>query len=219
MDIHIKETDCFGSINKDSISYDDVDYFGNSLILFELYKIKCFVKGNKGIIGIQLMYKFRENGQEYKSIDVKTNEDCTEQEFTFLPKEYITNIILWKKDKLIGFEITTDKNRIYRFGLDNGNKIMMNEFSSGKNIVVGFYTKFNINEGITAIGFYYIDKKIFSFFQLSGLFFLREKLKNQKYYDSINKDLSKLDKESLAVFKACLLPRNSFTGVLRYIIA
>ena len=44
MDIHIKETDCFGSINKDSISYDDIDYFGNSLILLELSKIKCFLK-------------------------------------------------------------------------------------------------------------------------------------------------------------------------------
>jgi len=219
MDIHIKETDCFGSINNDSISYDDINFFGKSLILFELSKIKCFVKGNKGIIGIQLTYKFRENDQEYKTIDVKTNEECIEQEFIFLPKEYITNIILWKKDKLIGFEITTDKYRNYRFGLDNGTMIMMNEFSSGKNIVVGLYAKFNIKEGITALGFYYIDKKTFSFFQLSGLFFLREKLKNKIYYDSIYKDLSKLDKESIAVFKACLLPKNSFIGVLRYIIA
>ena len=218
-DIIIKETDCFGLINSDSKSYDDIDYFGNSLILLEMNKINCFVKGSIGIIGIRLSYKYRDNKdneKEYTSIDIKTSEDCFEQEFIFKPKEKINNIIIFRKNYMQGFEITTNLKRSYRFGLDNGEKIMLNEFSSGKNIVVGFYTKFDYKIGITAIGFYYINSKQYSLFLSMGLFLLRSKLKNQKYYDSIKK--INLDYENKAILETCLLPKNCFLSIMKFLI-
>ena len=217
-EIHIKETDCFGLITKESISYDDTDYFGNSLILFELSKIKCYIKGNKGIIGIQLIYKNREDKKEYTSIDIKTNDKCFEQEFIFQPKEIITNVMIFRKEYLKGFEITTNLSRSYRFGLDNGEKIMLNEFSSGKNMVIGFYSKFDYNNGITALGLYYIEKKIYSIFLSMGIFYLRAKLKNKNFCDSIKNNFANIDYESKALFQACLLPVNIFMEIMKYII-
>ena len=218
-DIFIKETDCFGLINRDSISYDDSEFFGNSLILFDLYKINCYVKGTKGILGIKLTYKCRENNEEYSTINIKTNDtDIIDQEFIFEPQENITNIILWKKEKFQGFEITTNKKRIKRFGLDKDDKILLNEFSSGNNIALGFYLKFDKNNGVTAMGFYYIEKKKYKIFLYSYLLWLRVKLKNKKYLDYIEDNISKLDYESKAVYKTCLLSKNNFMGIMKYLI-
>ena len=217
-DIIIKQTSCYGLINKESISYDDIEYFGDSLLLLDLYKIKCFVQGNHGIVGIQLTYKYKQNNndQEIKSIDIKTDCDCIEQEFVFKPNEKITNVIVFRKEILQGFEITTNLKRIYRFGLDNGEKIMFNEFYSERNIVNGFYTKFDNINGITAIGFYYTNKKQFLLFLYLGLFLLRAKLNNDKFNNSIQND--NLDYESKAILAACRLPPNDFMGILKYII-
>ena len=219
-DIQIKETDCFGLINKDSISFDDTDYLGNSLILFEISKIKCYTKGNQGIIGIQLIYKYREDQKQYTTIDIKKNENCTEQEFIFKPNENIINIIIFRKNYsyLQGFEISTNLNRSYRFGVDYGEKIMLNEFSSGKNMVVGFYGKFDNNIGVTCIGFYYISRKIYSFFLFSGLFYLRAKVQNKEFREFNEKNFANLDYESKAIFNASLLPKNTFMEILKYII-
>ena len=217
-DIHIKETDCFGLISNSSISYDDFNYFGNSLILFELSKIKCFIKGNRGIIGIELTYKNRENKQYYKTINVKTNDEYFEQEFTFNANESIINIIIFRKVALQGFEITTNMKRSYRFGLDNGEKISLNEFSSGKNMVIGFYAKFDNYIGITALGFYYIDRKLYLMILYYGFLCLRAKLKNDKYYNSIKEKIKKMDYENIVLLKTCLLPKHEFMGILKYII-
>ena len=219
-DIQIKETDCFGSINKDSISFDDTNYLGNSLILFEISKIKCYIKGDRGIIGIQLTYKYREDQKEYTTINIKKNENCTEQEFIFKPNENIINIIIFRKNYnyLQGFEITTNLNRSYRFGVDYGEKIMLNEFSSGKNMVVGFYGKFDYNIGVTGIGFYYISRKKYSFFLFSGLFCLRAKVKNKQFRESIEKNFANLDYESKALFNTSLLPKNTFMEIIKYIV-
>ena len=217
-DIHIKETDCFGLISNDTISYDDINYFGNSIILFEISKIKCFIKGNKGIIGIELIYKNRENNQNYTTINVKTNDEYFEQEFIFKPNESIINIIIFRKVYLQGFEITTNLNRSYRFGLDNGEKILINEFSSGKNMAVGFYAKFNNTNGITALGFYYIDRKMYSIFLYYGLLYLRAKLSNVKFYDSLKENIDKMDYQNKALIKACLLPKSIFMEILKYMI-
>ena len=217
VDIHIKETDCYGIITKNCTSYDDINYLGNSLILFELFKIKCFIKAGKGIIGIELTYKFIENQQEYKTIDVISDTQDFEQEFLFKKNEKIINVMLFRKDIIQGFEITTNFKRIYRFGLDDGEKIMLNEFSLGKNLIVGFKTKFH-QYGMAAIGFYYIDKKLYSLFLYSGLFYLRAKLKNAKFKKNIEENLSKFSYEIKAILNVGLLPKNNFYEIMKYIV-
>ena len=205
-------------ISKDSISYDDIDYFGNSLILFDIYKIKCFVKSNKGIFGIQLIYKQRDNQKEYTTINVKADGELIEQEFCFKPKEAITNVVIFKKEYLEGFEITTNHKRSYRFGKDTGDKIIFSEFSSGKNIIIGFYLKFHKKTGVSAMGFYYIDKKIYFSFLCLGFLYLRAKLKDKNFQDNINKNISKFNYANKTLINACTLPKTVFMEIMKYII-
>ena len=217
VDLTIHETNFFGSVYKDSVSYDDFDYFGNDLVYFDLQNIKCYVDTSYGIQGIELTYKYRNSQfQEFKSIDVKKNYSCVKQEFIFEPKEKITKIILFRSDDLKGFEITTNLARSFRFGLDRGETIILDEFCSGKNIVAGFFTKFDIRNGITGIGFYYVNRKEYSLFLSSGLFILRTKLKNQNFYNSIQQNNLGLEYE--AIFRTCKLSKILFMGIMKYII-
>ena len=77
---------------------------------------------------------------EYTTINVKANGELIEQEFCLEENEMITNIIIFRKEYLQGFEITTNNKRNYRFGIDSGEKITLNEFSSNKNLIIGFNT-------------------------------------------------------------------------------
>ena len=218
---HIKESDCYGLISNNSISLDDKDNFGNSMILMELHKIKCFISKNNTIVGIQTIYKdWREKDKvkEYQSIFIKIDNNCLEQEFIFQETEAIINITIWKDEIINGFEITTNKERIFLFGLNSGNKIMLNEFSTGTNMVVGMFTKFDYKIGLTALGFYYTKIKEHLILLYSGFFYLRAKIKNEKFYNSIKHNFSNMDYITKTILNLSLLPKNLFVNIIKYII-
>ena len=221
LEFQIKETDFYGLITNSNISFDDKSYYNNSLILMKLNRIKCFVTMDKTIIGMQIIYKDRNQdgkNKEFQTIFFKINNNCYEQEFIIENEESIINITIYKDEKINGFEIFTNKNRNFLFGINSGNKIMLNEFSSNNNIVVGFYSKFDRYIGLTGMGFYYISLKEQQIFLYSGLFYLRAKLKNVNFYESIKNDIEKLDYTNKAVLKLAMLPRNIFGFVMKYII-
>jgi hypothetical protein len=221
LSFQIKETDFYGLITNNNISFDDKSYFNNSLILMKLNRIKCFVTMDKTIIGMQIIYKDRNQdgkNKEFQTIFFKINNNCYEQEFIIENEESIINITIYKDEKINGFEIFTNKNRNFLFGINSGNKIMLNEFSSNNNIVVGFYSKFDRYIGLAGMGFYYISLKEQQIFLYSGLFYLRAKLKNVNFYESIKNDIEKLDYTNKAVLKLAMLPRNIFGFVMKYII-
>ena len=146
LQFQIKETDCYGLITNDCLTLDDKYTFNNSLILVELYKIVCFISKNKNIIGIKTVFRDRvkkDNDIEYQSIYIKLDNNCLEQEFIFKNNESIINITIWKEEVINGFEIITNQNRTFLFGLNSGTKIMLNEFSSNINKVIGFFAKFD----------------------------------------------------------------------------
>ena len=221
LEFHIKESDCYGLITNNCISLDDKDTFGNSMILMELYKIKCFISKNNAIVGFETIYKDRrekDKFKEYQSIFIKIDNNCLEQEFIFNQTEAIINITIWKDEIINGFEITTNKDRIFLFGLNSGNKIMLNEFSSGTNMVLGTFTKFDYKIGLTALGFYYTKIKEHSILLYSGLFYLRAKIKNEKFYKLIKDNISNMDYISKALLNLSLLPKNLFVNIIKYII-
>ena len=138
LEFQIKETDFYGLITNNYISFDDKNYFNNSLILMKLNRIKCFVTKDKTIVGMQIIYKDRNQdgkNNEFQTIFFKIINNCYEQEFIIEKEESIMNITIWKDEKINGFEIFTNKNRNFLFGMNSGNKIMLNEFSSNNNIV------------------------------------------------------------------------------------
>ena len=221
IDFEIKETDCYGLITNDCISLDDKDYFNNSLILVELYKIKCFVSKNEKIVGMEIIYRDKKGKPQinyYTTINIKLNINCLENVFTFDQDESMINITIWKEEYLNGFEIITNKNRQQLFGSRSGSKIMLNEFSSRNNIIVGFYTKFHRMIGLMALGLYYVPKKRYLLFLINGLFYLRAKLKNKEYYKSIENNITQMDCTNKAILKLCLLPMSHFSEVIKYIV-
>ena len=208
LQFQIKETDCYGLITNDCLTLDDKYTFNNSLILVELYKIVCFISKNKNIIGIKTVFRDRvkkDNDIEYQSIYIKLDNNCLEQEFIFKNNESIINITIWKEEVINGFEIITNQNRTFLFGLNSGTKIMLNEFSSNINKVIGFFAKFDLRIGLSALGLYYISSREHIILLYSGLFYLRAKLKNEKYRNSIIDEESKLDFANQTILNLCLL--------------
>lgn len=221
LQFQIKETECYGLITNNCISLDDKNTFNNSLILVELYKIKCFVTKDKNIIGIKTIFRDRmgkEKNIEYQSIFIKLDNNSLEQEFIFKENESIINITIWKEEALNGFEITTNQDRKFLFGLNSGDKIMLNEFSSNCNKVLGFYSKFDLTNGLIALGFYYVSFKEQLILLYSGFFYLRAKLKNENFRKSLEDDASKIDYTNKTILNLCLLPKNLFINILKYLI-
>ena len=221
LQFEIKETDLYGIVSKDNISLDDYNNFENSLILVELYKIKCFINESKQIVGLQTIFRDKnedENIKEYQSIFIQLDNNSQEQEFIFEKRESIINITIWKNDSLNGFEITTNKHRNFLFGLTTGNKIMLNEFSSENNMVVGLFSKFNYKFGLTALGFYYVNRKEHLIVLYSGLFYLRAKLKDEQFNKYIKNNEANLDYTDKTILKLGLLPKNLFGYILQFLI-
>ena len=95
---------------------------------------------------------------------------------------------------------------------------MLNEFSSRTNMIVGFFTKFDYKIGLAALGFYYTNIKEHSILLYSGLFYLRAKIKDEKFYKSAKDNISKMDYINKAILNLSLLPKSLFLNIIKYII-
>ncbi len=218
--VEYEATPNYGLITEKSIILDDYDKFKEFLIGYRLHKIKCWIEKINGIVGIQLCYKDRETNEEIISIDKNKQEELTSQEFILDSLEVITQLIVWKKDSLKGFEVNTNKNRIKRFGYDEGERIIPEEFEEKNiNIILGFFFTYEPNKGVSSIGCYYCNRKYFSTILYSGILYLRIKLKDEKYKNEIKKKLKDMDISFRALYYTCLLPSNQFYGILKYTLS
>ena len=62
----------------------------------KLNRIKCFVTNDKTIVGMQIIYKNRNQdgkNQEFQTIFFKINSNCYEQEFIIENEESIINTL------------------------------------------------------------------------------------------------------------------------------
>ena len=218
--VEYEATPNYGLITEKSIILDDYDIFKEFLIGYRLYKIKCWAEIDSGIIGIQLCYKDRETNEEIISINKHKPEDSNFQEFILEPLELITGISIWKNNSLKGFEIITNKKRIKRFGYENGEKIVPEEFEENNiNIILGFFFTYEPKIGISSMGCYYLNRKYFSIILYSGILYLRIKLKDEKYKNEILKKLKDMDISDRALYYACLLPSKQFFGIIKYTLS
>ena len=223
--INIQNTSPFGEIKESSSFFDEESNLGSYLINYKLHKIHCYYEKNVGISGLQVYYIERMKSQEIKTIDIskKNNTDnIEEQELILESNELIDKITIYKLEQICGFEVFTNKNNKKKFGwceLNDGigNKIELAEFD-GTNCLMGFFGNFNKIEGITSLGFYYINKKAFYLFSCLGFFLLRIKLKNENFKENAIKKLDKIKYSDKAVFKTCCLPDNPFFEIIKYIL-
>ena len=224
--ICIGNTSIFGEIKEINQVFDEEKILGQYLINYKLHKIICYYEKNVGISGLQVYYTERMTSQEVKTIDIiKKNipDNIEEQELILESNEIINKITIYIFEQFRGFEVITNKNNKRKFGWceiinnDEKTKADLLEFD-GSNCLLGFFGSFNKIEGITGLGFYYINTKFYHLFAYYGFFLLRIKLKKEEFKEKTLKNINKMKYSDKVLFKACCLPNNPFFEIIKYIL-
>ena len=222
--INLIHTVCFGKKEKDSKIYTFNNIKDEDTLNFRLTKIKCQIKSNEGIYGIQITYQNLITLEENILINIKSDEpNLIEQEMTF-NFEQILDIKFWLNDdiKLIGFEVITSKGRFKKFGYGTDDQLRLcHELTNKERAVVKFTFFEKEKNGITGMTLYHMDKKTHAFYIYRGIFGLRSKLKNGKNKNDIEKKFTEgkmTEVKNKLLFKICCLPDNQFFNVIKYAI-
>ena len=156
----IQEIAIYGSI-RNSNPLDVKEILGNKILDYRIKKIRCQLKKDESISGIQIIYENVNDGSLKAIIDYKSKEaDIIEQEFE-LNNENIKgmNVYLNFDVLLIGFEIVTDKERKFKFGYGNDEQLFkIIDFMEEEQVIVGFGIYTDGENGVTAIYAQYISK-------------------------------------------------------------
>ena len=218
--INLTPSCLYGKSEIDSKIHNIRDILGNNILDYRITKIKCQIKSNEGIYGIEMVYKNLITEEEKTLINIKSEEpNLIEQEIKF-DLEIILDIKFWCNDenKLIGFEVNTNKGKLQKFGYGDDNQLKLcHEIKNKERVVVGFCLFEKENKGITGMFIYHMNKKTYAFFIYKGIFGLRVKIKNDKYKKEIEKTVDKFDDiKKKILFKICCLSDNQFFNVIKY---
>ena len=218
--INLTPSCLYGKSEIDSKIHNIRDILGNNILDYRITKIKCQIKSNEGIYGIEMVYKNLITEEEKTLINIKSEEpNLIEQEIKF-DLEIILDIKFWCNDenKLIGFEVNTNKGKFQKFGYGDDNQLKLcHQIKNKERVVVGFCFYEKVKNGITGMFIYHMNKKTYAFFIYKGIFGLRVKIKNDKYKNEIEKKVDKFnDIKKKLLFKICCLSDNQFFNVIKY---
>ena len=216
--IEIAKTNNYGFTQVSTTCYE-MHKIQSKLLEYYLYKISCDLKSNGFITGIKLTYINRKDKSKIDVINIPPKKKSSlNQEMIFDSSELIIDIRLWIKERLIGFEIETNKGQIKKFGYgDESQLVKIPELENKENIVVGFEINADDKDGITAICCYYLWKNKFLTYIHSGFFYLKAKLKNDEYKKKIKEKMQNMDKNLQLLYKTCLLPDYQFLQVMKFV--
>jgi hypothetical protein len=220
----IKSTCCYGKVGENSKYYDMREELGKKILDYRLIKIKCQLKSNDSIQGIQFIYRNINTSQEVALINVKGKElNLIEQEMDFKMEE-IVDLRIWLKDdgdfKLIGFEIKTSKGRIQKFGYGNDEQLrIIPDFYSKDQAIVGFGVAAEDEKGVTALYAYFLNKRTYAFYLYSGVISLRIKIKDEEFKKKINAKLPSMSEKNKILFRVCALPDNQFFNIIKFAVS
>ena len=217
--MEINDTCIYGQA-KNQNYLDMKNILGNKLLDHRIKKIRCQIKDNY-IYGIQFYYRNINDGSTKAFIDVTSNKsDLTEQEFD-INNEAITEMRTWLNDDiiLIGFEVKTDKGRIFKFGYGNEEQLRkISDFEKNERVIVGFGIYTDGENGITAIYGQYIDKKKYTSMIYGGILSLKLKLKDPNYKEKMDKKVDKMGEKNRLLYRICQMPNNPFFNIIKYSI-
>ena len=209
----------YGSVLDESKLYDMKDILKDKMLNYKITKIKCQIKSNEGIYGIELFYRNLIDGKETSIINVQSKEkDLIEQVFD-LCGDYIIDMRVWRNNdiKLIGFEIVTNRNRIFKFGYGKDEQLVkISDLKNLDKIIIGFGLYVNEGNSISSIYAYYINKSNYFYHLYKGILYLRSKSQNKEYNEKIQKKLSSMSKRNQILFRICNLPQNQFFNIMKY---
>ena len=209
----------YGSVLDESKLYDMKDILKDKMLNYKITKIKCQIKSNEGIYGIELFYRNLIDGKETSIINVQSKEkDLIEQVFD-LCGDYIIDMRVWINNdiKLIGFEIVTNRNRIFKFGYGKDEQLVkIPDLKNLDKIIIGFGLYINEGNSISSIYAYYINKSNYFYHLYKGILYLRSKSQNKEYNEKIQKKLSSMSKRNQILFRICNLPQSQFFNIMKY---
>ena len=218
----LKDTCIYGSVLEKSKCLDIYEILKDKIYNYKLSKIKCQIKSNKGLYGIQFFYRNLIDGKESPLINIQPKEkekDLIEQEFD-LNGDSIIDLKTWLDDnyKLTGFEVITNRNMTQKFGYGNNEPIQgIIDFKNLDNIIIGFGVYANEDDNfITALYGYYLNRSKFLMIMYKGILYLRKKSQNPNFVEKIKKKLPNMNKKNQILFKICNLPQNQFFNIIKY---
>ena len=222
-DLIITSTSIFGRfINENSKIYDIRDKVGKKILDYRLIKIKCQLKSNDCIYGIQFIYRNINTNKEETLINVEPKDldlsNLIDQEMDFGLEE-IVDLRVWlsEETKLIGFEVTTNRGRTQKFGFGNEEELRKcPNFDSNENCIVGFGVIAEEKNGIVGMYAYFVKRKLYAFYSYNGVFKLRIKMKKEEYRKQIESKKSSLKDKNQILYKVCSLPDNQFFNIIKY---
>ena len=141
--------------------YDIIDEIGANVLDYRIKKISYILKDDH-IDKIKFEYIHRKDGTS-KIIETPTWEETKNNEKTLELEddEEIKNIKIYlKNNKLLGFEIFTNKGKNNKIGFgEESEENIQKDLEKGLKIIIGF--GFNASEvhGVYSLRFYYVDKK------------------------------------------------------------
>ena len=218
--IGITSSCLFGKTEIDSKSQNISDILGKNLLDYRITKIKCQIKSNEGIYGIQLIYKNLITEEEKPLINIISKEpNLIEQEIK-INLEIILDIKFWCNDdnKLIGFEVYTSRGQIQKFGYGDDKQLKLcHEIKNKLRTVVGFNIIESEKNGIIGMSLYHMNKRTYAFFIFKNIFGLRARMKNDEYKNQMQKKVDKTnDLQKKILFKICCLSDNQFFNVIKF---
>lgn len=222
-EIEMNITCMYGSSMENSTYQNAKNNSKDTILNYSLCKIRCQLCQNH-IVGLQFFYKNRTDGSEAIFLNVeppKEKKDIIEQEMDFSSFENIIDVRVWLKDvKLIGFEIETSKGRIQKFGYgDDNDLIRICDFENKDMAVVSFGTNSDDKEGVTGLEMNFLEKKKYLIVLYSGFSILRFKLRNEEFKKNIQNKISTMEQRLQILYRTCLLPDNSYFGVMKFALS
>ena len=213
-------TSIYGSVPDKSKLIDIYEILKDKIFNYKLSKIKTQSKSNKGLYGIQFIYRNLIDGKEASLINIQSKEkDLIDQEFD-LNGDSIIDLKAWLNDNYIltGFEVITNRNRAQKFGYGDDEPIKnIVDFKDLDKIIIGFGLYVNEDDNyITSIYGYYLNKSEFFSIMYKGILYLRRKAQNSTYVEKIKKKLGNMNKKNQILFKICNLPQNQFFNIIKY---
>ena len=209
----------YGSVPENAKLFDMKDILKDKMLNYKISKIKYQLKSNEGIYGIQFIYRNLIDGKESTIINIQPKGNgLIEQEIDLSGEDIINmNVFLNQDISLIGFEIITNKNKVFKIGYGNDEQIVkIPDLTNLEQIVVGFGLNTNEDNVITSIYGYYINRSKYIFNLYKGILYLRKKLENEEYNEKIQKKINNMNKRNQLLYRICSLPQNQFFNIMKF---
>ena len=217
--VEILKTNTFGLIQLSS-KFHGMQPIETKLLSYYISKIKVELKSNQYITGIYVTFTNRTDNTKLDVINIPSKKKTNlEQDFSLDSTEFISDVRVWVKERLTGFEITTNKGKTQKFGYgEDDSLVRIPELIGGDQVIVGFEVCADEKDGMTGMACYYLSKNKYSTVLHTGLIYLKIKLKDEEFKKKIEKKVANLSDEYKTLFHACLLPDNTFFEVMKYVV-